>query len=262
MESRWEEAAALNRDLTAEAPDDLDSYNRLGRALLELGDVAGARSAFERSLVLDPGNSIAKKNLDRLSNGGPADHVAGGAASSRRLFIGEAGKSAQIALLGCQSPTTRSYVAPGSAIDLRVQNGNMVAFSCKGQYLGMVPPGLGRRLVLMMEGGNQYAGALVSTDGDAVQVLLHETYQHPSLRAKVSFPASATIIEPAGAAPTADEEPEPVATDVADDDDEPVDLMGLDLEAIENDGLMEVDVDDVVDDDDEEMPEEDLEEAS
>ena len=262
MESRWEEAAALNRELIAEAPGDRDSFNRLGRALLELGDGQGARAAFEHSLTLDPGNGIARKNLERLT-AGAADRGGGGTAVARKLFIGEAGKSAQVALIGCASGSARPYVAPGAELDLRTQNGNLLAFTCRGEYLGMVPPELGRRLVVMMEGGNQYDGAVVSTSDAVVHVLLHETYQHPSLRSKVSFPAASAVTEPAGAAPDADDEPEPPAAEPIEDD-EPVDLLGLDPETLAKDGLAEVDVDDLIDDDDEveEAPEEELEEAS
>lgn len=40
--------------------------NMLGRALLQLGDRAGARHAFERTLAADPGNSIAQRSLAGL----------------------------------------------------------------------------------------------------------------------------------------------------------------------------------------------------
>ncbi len=43
--------------------------NMLGRALLELGDREAARHAFERTVSSDPGNAIARRQLDNL---GPA----------------------------------------------------------------------------------------------------------------------------------------------------------------------------------------------
>ena len=211
------------------------------------------KMAKNQKSTLDPSNGIAKKNLERLGNGSNG-HAAGGMAVAHRAFIGEAGKSAQVALLGSAPSQTRPYVAPGATIDLRVQGGNLVAFTCKDEYLGMVPPGLGRRLVMMMEGGNQYSGALVSMGSEAIQVLLHETFQHPSLRSKISFPASASPV-PEAMAQLVEEEPEPAAPESSDDD-EPVDLMGLDLDGEEGDGFSDIDVDDVIEDDDEEDEEE------
>jgi hypothetical protein len=203
MGGRWDEAAAVNREVIAAAPSDIDAYNRLGKALLELGDPQAARAAFQHSISLDPSNSIARKNLERLSNG----TASGGAASlSNRAFIGETGKSAQVALLGCAMDTARPYLAAGSAIELREHKGNLVVYSTDGQYVGIVPPRVGHRLVTLMEGGNKYGGAVLTSSADTVRVVLHESYQHPSLRSKMSFPALAAeapapvvpTIEPAG----------------------------------------------------------------
>ncbi|MDA0799214.1 MAG: tetratricopeptide repeat protein [Chloroflexi bacterium] len=197
MGGRWEEAAAVNRKVIAASPGDLDAYNRLGKALLELGDPQGARAAFQHSLSLDPSNPIARKNIERLSNGAAAS---GSTSLSHRMFIGDTGKSTQVALLGCATDSARPYLAPGSSIELRVNKGNVVAYSAQGQYIGIVPPRVGHRLVALMEGGNRYGGGVVTSVADTVRVLLHESYQHPSQRSKTSFPAMAPA--PASAAPS------------------------------------------------------------
>src|SRR5687767_8070705 len=66
MESKWEEAAQLNRQILSHFPNDTDAYNRLGKALTELGRYGEARAAYGRTLELDSANSIAKKNMSRL----------------------------------------------------------------------------------------------------------------------------------------------------------------------------------------------------
>src|SRR5450830_1474510 len=66
LESRWKEAAALNRSLISMFPSDVDAYNRLGKALMEMGEYDDARMAYQTSLELEPLNSIARKNLERL----------------------------------------------------------------------------------------------------------------------------------------------------------------------------------------------------
>ncbi|MGH2583366.1 MAG: tetratricopeptide repeat protein, partial [Dehalococcoidia bacterium] len=66
MESRWDEAAQINRQVLAIDPRNVDAYNRLGKALTELGRYGEARASYSRTLELDAANSIAKKNLSRL----------------------------------------------------------------------------------------------------------------------------------------------------------------------------------------------------
>lgn len=213
MDGRWEEAAAVNRKVIAASPSDLDAYNRLGKALLELGDPQAARAAFQHSLSLDPSNPIARKNIERLSNGTASG---GSALLSHKMFIGDTGKSTQVALLGCATDSARPYLAPGSSIELRVHKGNVVVYSAQGQYVGIVPPRVGHRLVALMEGGNRYSGGVVTSSADTVRAVLHESYQHPSQRSKMSFPAMA----PAPASPAAPlpevaslEEREPLAVE-------------------------------------------------
>ena len=66
MDSKWKEAEVLNRLIIASFPSDLDARNRLGKALMELGQTSKANRVFADVLSDYPNNSIANKNYDRL----------------------------------------------------------------------------------------------------------------------------------------------------------------------------------------------------
>ncbi|MGD0766548.1 MAG: tetratricopeptide repeat protein, partial [Dehalococcoidia bacterium] len=66
LESRWREAAAVNRSIISLFPSDVDAFNRLGKALMEMGEYEEARIAYQKTLEMEPANSIARKNLGRL----------------------------------------------------------------------------------------------------------------------------------------------------------------------------------------------------
>jgi hypothetical protein len=189
MASKWKEAAALNREITETSPGELDAWNRLGKALLELGDANASKASFEKTLAIDPANSIARKNIERLRMGSYASSTRS-IQVDYRMFNGDSGKSTQVMLMGVGTGKDRPYLAPGGAIDLRSNNGNLTVFSSGGGFVGVVPPQLGCRLVQMTEAGNRYEGAIASTTIDSVMVVLRESYQHPSQRSKISFPAS------------------------------------------------------------------------
>src|SRR3954447_23037397 len=63
MQNKWQEAADINRHILEHFPEDVDTLNRLGKALLELGHYADARSQYHKAAGLDPSNGIAVKNL-------------------------------------------------------------------------------------------------------------------------------------------------------------------------------------------------------
>ena len=68
MEGRWREAVAANKSIIENYPNDVDAYNRLGRAYMELGEYSLARAAYSRTKEIDPYSTIAEKNLRRLAH--------------------------------------------------------------------------------------------------------------------------------------------------------------------------------------------------
>ena len=68
MQGRWREAVAANKSVIESFPNDVEAYNRLGKAYMELGEYAQAREAYSWAVELDSYNVIARKNLQRLSH--------------------------------------------------------------------------------------------------------------------------------------------------------------------------------------------------
>ncbi len=198
MESRWEEAVAVNETLLRLDPEDIEASNRLGKALSELGDWSGARAAFERSVALSPHNAIARKNLERLARMKEAP-ASGGRAKrlTPHLFVGESGKSTHVHLQDTPDTSVLAGVSAGTAIELRPADGRLGVYGLDGHCLGLLPPLVSRRLMRLMSGGNQYQAAVASVTGEQVSVVLRESYQHPSLRGVVSFPTAARFPAPA-----------------------------------------------------------------
>ena len=67
-QSRWDEAAATNLHLLKAFPQDLEAYNRLGKALTELGRVRDAKAAFRKALEDDKTKKIAAQWITHVDN--------------------------------------------------------------------------------------------------------------------------------------------------------------------------------------------------
>ena len=186
---RWQEAAAINRELIARFGDDAEVYNRLGKAFTELGRIREARLVYERALAVDPTNAIARRNLDRLAQAREEPAAGPSAQMSRGLFIEEVGKAAVVRLEAAR-PAALGALDAGDPVELEASGNAVNAVAPEGgEYLGMVEPRVGLRLARLLGGGNRYSAALVST-GDPPRIIVRETYQHPSQAGKVSFPKS------------------------------------------------------------------------
>jgi tetratricopeptide (TPR) repeat protein len=190
MQSRWDEAVKINQTLLESFPNDVDSLNRLGRALTEMGQYADARQSYQRAVELDPNNTIAQKNLARLSTlNVEAETDAAREKVDLQLFIAETGKSGVTNLSRLADRTTIARMAVGDQVYLHADGRSLQVKNARGEVLGYVDPKIAQRLIDLMTGGNQYAAAIMSLDDPGVRVIIRETFQHPSQLGKVSFPS-------------------------------------------------------------------------
>jgi len=190
MQGRWREAIAANQSLIESFPNDVNAYNRLGRAYMELGEYSRAREAYSRALELDPYNMIAKKNLERLSRLGEAmvgledsNHV------EPQHFVEETGKAGVVSLYRLGPREVLAKMVAGDRAFLRIDDSSLIAENAWGEYLGQVEPKHEQRLIKLMEGGNKYSAAIISSAEGMVTLIVREVYQDPSQSGKLSFPA-------------------------------------------------------------------------
>jgi len=191
MQGRWREAVAANKVIIENFPRDVDAYNRLGRAYLELGEYSQAREAYRRTIELDPYNAIAKKNLRRLSY--LKEAIVSSEGESRKVepqhFIEEIGKAGVVSLYHLAPREIRARMVAGDKVYLKITPPSLIVENGRGEYLGQVELKHGQRLIKLMEGGNKYSTAVVSSTEGAMTVIIREVYQDPSQAGRLSFPS-------------------------------------------------------------------------
>jgi len=192
MQSQWDEAIAVNKSIIEIFPDDADAYNRLGKALTQLGRYAEAEDAYSHALEIEPNNGIAKKNLDRLAHLREAEaEPRNGRQVSSHLFIEETGKADVADLYRVAPRKVLVKIAAGDPVHLEAKGQSLTVESVDGEYIGEVEPRLGLRLIKLMQGGNRYTAAIVGVGEKGGKVMIKEVFQHPSQAGRPSFPARA-----------------------------------------------------------------------
>jgi tetratricopeptide (TPR) repeat protein len=192
----WEAAADSNRELLELGPD-TDAYNRLGKALAELGQHDDALEAYEQALARDATNRIAERNVERLrlligQTDGKAEPGDGKPErASAALFIEEMGKTGHARLINLAAADKLAPLSPGDHVAL-TPSGEQLLATVGGDEIGHVEPRIGTRLVKLMGGGNRYEAAITILNRDDVRIIIRETFAHPDNFGKVSFPGSTT----------------------------------------------------------------------
>ena len=191
LASQWEEAVITNKNILNLFPNEPDAYNRLGKAYSELGQYAEARQAYSQTLKYSPNNTIARKNLERLSqlHEEPVQIPLGAERIDPRLFIEETGKTGTTELINIATASVLAKVGVGDKVQLHVIGHSILLRNSAGEDIGQVEPRLANRLINFMEGGNRYAAAILAMENGQVRLFIREVYQHPGMFGKVSFPS-------------------------------------------------------------------------
>ena len=188
MQSRWDDAITANRAIIASFPDEADAHNRLGKALSETGKIKEARESYQKALELDPTNSIARKNLDRLASAKAKAEPDKAQQVDASLFIEEMGKTG-VTTLHPSNGKMLATLSAGDEVALKGVGSRLTVETMAGEYLSDIEPKLAMRLSKLMTGGNKYAAAVAGLGSDSVRVIIKETFQHPTQVGRLSFPA-------------------------------------------------------------------------
>jgi len=231
MQNKWQEAAELNRQILEHFPDDVDTLNRLGKALMELGQYAESRDQYARATKADPSNGIAAKNLARLTKlaadaaASPVVAVPHAQRVDPSLFIEESGKTTVTNLVDRAPFHDIATLTAGDRLTLKVENGVVQIVGPGDVIVGQLEPKIGQRVMRLISAGNRYSAAITSIDEQHVRIILREEFRDPSMRSRPSFPTQqGPEIRPYTRDST-------FRTDLDDDDDDVLDDVDVDVDA-------------------------------
>ncbi|PKB79271.1 MAG: hypothetical protein BZY88_14215 [SAR202 cluster bacterium Io17-Chloro-G9] len=191
LKGEWERASEVNRAVLELSENDVDAMNRLGKALMELARYTEAREVLDRVIKVAPYNNIAKKNvarLDHLENTPASASQGRKAGGTPQLFIEESGKSGTTLLKKAVTGQVAARIAPSDTANLVVEKEAINVYTRDGEYLGQIEPKLGRRLIRLIQGGNQYQAAVIGVGDQGISMIIRETYRHRNLQNVCSFP--------------------------------------------------------------------------
>ncbi len=193
MQGNWREAVGVNKEIIDNFPGDVDAYNRLGRAYMELGQYSRAREAYSKTVEMDPYNAIANRNLRRINDIKETDSAEVETDKVEpQHFIEEIGKAGTNTLYELAPKEIRARMVAGDKVTLKVDGSSLTVENRRGEYLGRVEPRHAQRLARLILGGNQYTAAVVRSTVEMMTIIIRETYQHPSQAGRLSFPPKGT----------------------------------------------------------------------
>lgn len=197
LEADWQRAQDVNKQILDASPDDVEARNRFGRALLELGKLEEARVAYQETLKAYPHDPIALRQVARIGLLLDDKHKADMTRSKTqtRLLVEDLGKTGILRLVNPAPPNVLARFSPGTEATLREQEGLLAVHARDGALLGFLEPKVGRRLLELLQAGNEYVVALVGNDPANARVAIREVVQSAENAHRISFPGHHRPVE-------------------------------------------------------------------
>ncbi len=196
----FEKALQLNKQILKLEPENVDCLNRLAKAFFELGKYLQAKKTYEEVLRLDPYNTIAQKNLKKVSsfkkNGrvlavnGIGYHVM----INPELFLEEPGTTRLVNLTRCAEPQKLITLSPGQVVNLVTKNKGIYITDSNNQYLGVLPDDTGFHLKKLISGGNKYMCIIKAIRPNGLTIIIREIFRSKRFKNQASFLNEAKVL--------------------------------------------------------------------
>ncbi len=190
LDSKWEEALAINKQIIKLDPQNIDALNRQAKAYMELGKPNLAKKYYSEVLKIDPYNPIAQKNLKIIksfkANGQPTIPC-NQSRLSPSLFLQEPGKTKIVNLLKVAEPQKLSHAFCGMKVEMTVKNRKITIVDANGNYLGVLPDDVNHHLIRLFKGGNKYELFVKSVRVNSLAIIIKEVFRSKKFKNQPSF---------------------------------------------------------------------------
>lgn len=186
--ANWDEAIHTNLQILEETPQDINALNRLGLAHLQLGESKKAKESFEQTLQVDKTNSIAKRQLERITS----KLAAPAPAFHREYFIEEPGITKIVELHRLAGKQIVDTLSVGQLCNLVLKKRYISVETSDGVYIGALPEDISFRLSKLISSGNTYSCRVHTVTAKLCTVYLKELTRSKRNEDLHSFPPNKT----------------------------------------------------------------------
>lgn len=202
LDSNWELALKLNKQIIKVDPQNIDALNRQAKAYIELGKPNLAKKLYTEVLAIDPYNPIAQKNMKIIKSFKTGVRYSPSGCIKDRLspslFLQEPGKTKMVSLLKVAEPQKLSQAFCGMKVEMAIKNRKVTVVDLNGNYLGVLPDDVSHHLLRLSKGGNKYEIFVKSVRVNSLSVIIKETFRSRRFKNQPSFLEYAEGSTPSG----------------------------------------------------------------
>lgn len=188
---QWSEAIKHNSEIIKIDTKNESAHLRLGFIYLQQKDIVKAKKFYTKALRLQPKNSVALQNLERIKvlekekvHKTSSDQVA----FDPDLFIETAGKTKMVALANLGQKNVLAVLTIGQRVELKIKKRRVEVRTTGGDYIGTLPDDLSARLTFFIKAKSAYVTYIKESTLTRVIVFIKEEKKGKALSHQISFP--------------------------------------------------------------------------
>jgi tetratricopeptide (TPR) repeat protein len=189
LKGAWDQAILLNQKIIKLEKDNSAALNRLAYAFWKNNDLNAAKKTYHQVLAIDAHNTIATKNLNRLTTQKKkaTNNQKGQAPTGIDIFLEEPGKTRLVKLVRLASESVLANLDCAEEVLLKAKKHQIHVNNQGGIRLGSLPDDLAHRLQPLIAGGNQYQAFIKSADRHQLEIIIKEVKKAPKFKDYPSF---------------------------------------------------------------------------
>ncbi len=191
VRGEWDKAIELNLQIAEQDQTSVSTYLRLGFAAIQSKKIADAKKYYKKVLQLQPTNTIAKDQLEKVSileekksslNSTPQR------ALNPNLFLEFPGKTKNVKLVNLGQKEELAELSIGQEVDLKLKKRRIEVRSKDNEYIGCLPDDVSKRLMFFLQENSTYRTYIKETSLNDVSVFVKEESKGEKVAQYPSFP--------------------------------------------------------------------------
>ncbi|PIY69290.1 hypothetical protein COY90_01370 [Candidatus Roizmanbacteria bacterium CG_4_10_14_0_8_um_filter_39_9] len=188
---QWDDAVDLNNQIIKANGANEGAFLRLGFIYLQLKDIPKAKKFYLKALKLQPRNSVALSNIERISvleTSKMSKDLTRSISFDPDLFIETAGKTKTVALVNLGQKSVIAGLTIGAPIELKIKKRRVEVRTPKGDYIGTLPDDVSKRLITFIKAKSLYTTYIKESTLTRVIVFIREEKKGRPVTHYISFP--------------------------------------------------------------------------
>lgn len=187
----WIKAIDINKKILKLDKQSVSAYLRLGFCYLQINDIEQAKKSYQKALRLQPGNSVASENLERIqileTKEGKKTSIST-LQIDPNLFLEVPGKTKTVALVNLGQKDILAHLTIGQPVRLIIKKRKVEIRTDSQEYIGTLPDDLSRRLLLFLKAKSEYSAYIKESGINRITIFIKEEKKGKQVSHYLSFP--------------------------------------------------------------------------